>query len=388
MKKGLWSAGVALATCALAAAVTVAGASGATRAAGASTAGVNCKGGATLGYMGPTTGPVASIGAELRVWPLFYIAQWNAKHAFKIKVVEGDDQFDPSQASTIATQFASNKKILGVLGPGSSPEVLAAAPIFKRGGMAYIAATATRDTLTNGSNPGFFRIAPPDSKQAETTADYMTKKLNVKKVAIFDDQSAYSAPLATAVENLLKSRGVSVFRSSVAANQSDYSSTITNIPSGTSLVYIPFTNPSKMQLFGQQMLEQGKNIPIFAGDSGYSADFHVNGSYFSTFAPDIRDIPADRALIKAFFRKYGAKAPLTTFGPPGYVAAQAMVAALAKACANGTATRAEVKSSLLKVQLKTTILGHGIRFTAHGDTVGARFVIFQIRNGKPVLIQK
>jgi len=339
--------------------------------------------------MGPTTGPVASIGEELRDWPLFYVSQWNATHKLQIKVVEGDDQFDPSQASTIAQQFGSNAEILGVLGPGSSTEVSAAAPLFKRTGMPYIAATATNSTLTNGSFGHFFRIAPPDSRQAETTATYMTKVMKAKKVAIFDDQGAYSKPLADAVQALLKKAGVSVFRSSISPKATDYSSTITTIPSDTSVVYVPFTNPANMQLFGQQMVEQGKNIAMFAGDSGYSDKFHIIGAHFSTFAPDIRQLPADKKIIAAYMKKQGGNAPLTTYGPPSYVAAQMMIAAIAMACQDGSATRAEVNADLHKVGLKTSLLGHAVKFTSTGETAGAQFVIFQIgKDGKPSVFQK
>jgi branched-chain amino acid transport system substrate-binding protein len=338
--------------------------------------------------MGPTTGPVASIGAELRQWPLYYISQWNATHKLQIKVVEGDDQFDPAQASTIAQQFASNADLLTVIGPGSSTEVFAAAPLFKRAGLAYLAPTATNSTLTDGKNGHFFRIAPPDSVQAETTADYMTKVLKAKSIAIFDDQGAYSKPLADAVEKLLKAKGVSIYRSSVKPTATDYSAAITTIPDSAQLVYTPFSNPATMQLFGSQLGEQGKKITMFAGDSGYSSDFHIEGAYFSTFAPDIRDIPADKAIINAFYKKYGSKAPLTTYGPPSYVGAQMVVAAVSKACADGQATRAEVYADLLKARLGSSILGHPIQFTPHGEVVGARFVIFRIQNGKPHVIQK
>jgi branched-chain amino acid transport system substrate-binding protein len=338
--------------------------------------------------MGPTTGPVASIGAELRDWTLFYISQWNATHKLHINVVEGDDQFDPSQASTIAQQFTSNANMLGVLGPGSSPEVEAAAPLFKRGGMAYIAATATNASLTSGKFGHFFRVAPNDTAQAMTTATYMTKVLKVKKVAIFDDQSAYSEPLANAVQALLKAKGVSVFRSSVSPTSTDYSATITTIPSGTQLVYIPFTNPANMQLFGEQMVTQGFNIPLFAGDSGYSTEFHISGAYFSTFAPNIRDLASDKGTIAAFFKKY-PNGPLTTYGPPAYVAAQMMLQAVAKACSSGTATRASVYADLLKAHLATSILGHPIQFTSKGEDKGAQFVVFRIqKNGVPTVVQK
>ena len=351
-------------------------------------ASVSCGTSATIGYVGPTTGPVASIGAELRQWPLFYVSKWNASHKLQIKVVEGDDQFDPSNASTIAQQFASNSDILAVIGPGSSTEVFAAAPLFKRAGLAYLAPTATNSTLTNGKQGRFFRIAPPDSVQAQTTVDYMTKALKAKKVAIFDDQGAYSKPLADAVDKGLKAKGVSVYRSSVQPSATDYSSAITAIPDGTQLVYTPFSNPATMQLFGSQLAEQGKKLTMFAGDSGYSNDFHIDGAYFSTFAPDIRDIPSDKALIDEYYKKYGSKAPLTTYGPPSYVGTQVVLAAIAKACADGSATRGEVYRELRKAQLSTSILGHPIKFTRNGEVVGARFVIFRIKDGKPHVVQK
>jgi len=337
--------------------------------------------------MGPTTGAVAAIGSELRTWSLFAISQWNASHTPKINVVEGDDQFDPAQASTIAQQFTSNSKILGVLGPGSSPEVVAAAPLFGRAGMAYIAATATRVTLTNGSYGHFFRIAPPDSEQAKTTVAFMTGVLHVHKVAIFDDQSAYSLPLADAVQSLLKSHGVSVFRSSVSPTATDYSATVNTIPSGTDVVYVPVTNPAKMQLFGQQMADQGKKIQMFAGDSGYSQQFNIANAYFSTFAPDIRDIPADAATIKQYFAQYSSKALLTVYGPPAYVAAQAMASAVAQACSHGSATRASVYQALLKTRLPSSLLGHPVTFASNGEAANARFVVFQIKHGKPVVVQ-
>ena len=54
-----------------------------------STAGVACGTTATIGYLGPTTGPVASIGDELRKWALLAVNQWNANknNKPKIKVV-------------------------------------------------------------------------------------------------------------------------------------------------------------------------------------------------------------------------------------------------------------------------------------------------------------
>ncbi len=343
----------------------------------------------TIGYLGPTTGPVASIGAELKNWGNLAVQQWNAnaRNRVKIRVIEGDTQFDPAQVSTLAQQFASNNDMLGVLGPGASQEVLAAAPAFKRAGFAYIAASATRTSLTNGSNPGFFRIAPPDSQQAASSAAYMTRDLKVKRVYVVDDQTAYSVPLAEEVQRILRRAKVPVDRDSITQQQSDFSSVISKIPDDTDIVYLPIQLPAKMQLFGQQMREQGKRARLFVGDAGFTPDFTIDGSYFSTFAPDIRNIPKTRGLVRQYFRRFGAKAPLTTFGPPSYISGQVLTAAIGRACANGTATRAEVKREVQRTSLPDSIINAPIRFDRRGDRIGARFVIFQIRNGKAVFIK-
>lgn len=363
---------------------TVASASGAVAGATA----VNCKKTATIGYMGPTTGPVASIGDELRKWALLAVSDWNSKarNKPKIKMIEGDTQFDPAQASTIAQQFASNTAMLAVSGPSASQGVLAAAPIFKKAGFGYVAPSATAANLTNGKNPGFFRVVPSDSEQARTTLKFMTSNLKAKHVFIVDDQTSYSQPLADAVQKLLKAKGVEVDRTSVRQDQTDYSSVVSGISDDVDLVYLVLSAPAKMQLFGEQMIQSGRKIPLYVSDTGYSPDFRINGSHFSTFAPDIRNLPSDRAIVRRYFARYGRKAPLTTYGPPSYLATQVVIEAVARACKDSSATRAETKREIAKTRLKTSILNAPVSFTRRGDRANASFVIFEIRNGKPVTI--
>lgn len=351
-------------------------------------AAVSCGKTATIGYMGPTTGPAAAIGEELRNWALLAVSQWNAaaRNEPKIKVVEGDTQFDPSQASTIAQQFSSNGQMLAVSGPAASQSVLAVGPIFKKAGFGYVSASATSENLTNGKNPGFFRVVPSDGQQAVTTVTYMVKNLHAKHVFIVDDQTSYSQPLADGIQKLLKAKGVGTTRTSAAQNQTDYSSIIANIPSNTDLVDLVISLPAKMQLFGEQMIQAGRNIPLYVGDTGYSPDFHINGSHFSSFAPDIRNLPSDKAIVATYFKRYGKKAPLTTYGPPSYLATQVVVQAVARACKDGSATRAEVKRAIAATKMKTSILNAPVSFTKNGERRNARFTIFVIKNGKDVTI--
>jgi branched-chain amino acid transport system substrate-binding protein len=367
---------------AVAAAAAVAGLVGAAGAPSAVSAGVDCSSSATIAYFGPTTGPVASIGAELRGFSILYAQQWNdAGKKPSMKVEEGDTKFDPAITSTVAQRFASDSNVIGVIGPGASQEVLAAGPIFKKAGMGYVAASATRQDLTNGKLPTFLRIAAPDKVQAVSTSGFMKSKLHAKSVLAVDDQSAYGKPLADQVGRLLKAQGVKVKRASVTAKTSDFSSVITSMPSDVNIVYLAMQIPEKMTLFGNQLKEQGKNVKVFLSDAGGSG-VKLPGAYYSTFGPDVTHYPPAQAVLKAYHKKYGPKAPVTAFGPLAYISGQVVVDAVARACKDGTATRAEVVKELHKTNLKKSIIGDPVKFNARGDRIGAHFFQFRItKNG-------
>jgi ABC-type branched-subunit amino acid transport system substrate-binding protein len=120
---------------------------------------------------------------------------------------------------------------------------------------------------------------------------------------------------------------------------------------------------------------------IFGADSVFSpTDFHPEGAYASSFAPDIHALPADAALVKAYRAKYGDFA--TPFGPVVYAATDVTLRAVTAACAKGAPTRASVLRALRKTRIPNSILGGTLRFTAHGEPVNASFYVFKVVNGK------
>jgi len=352
----------------------------------AATAGASCKNGVTIGMLAPITGAAGSIGSDQLHWAQFYFTQWNkVKGHVKIKLVQGDTQLDPSKASTVAQSFASNSKIMGVIGPAGSDEVQATAPILRKAGLVFASGSATRVSLTNGSLKGFFfRDVPNDGVQGPTAANYMFEKLGVKSgdsVMVVDDQESYSTGLADIVGQSLTGKGVKVDRESISQKDTDFSSLVAKVTSATKIVYLPFQLASQAQLFAQQLQAQGKKAIAFGSDGTFdSSKFNVNGSYISFFAPDVTTIPADAKTVAAFQQQFpGATSP---FGAPNYVLAQMYANAITRACKDNKITRAEVRKAFAKVSLGSTILGTPIRFTANGDLAGAKFHVFKIVNGK------
>ena len=335
---------------------------------------------ATIGFQGPITGDAAFIGKEQLGFAKYAIRKLGGG---TIKLDEEDTQLDPAQASTTGTKLHANANVLAVVGPAGSQEVLAVAPIFKKAPrLSFISGSATATSLTTGSIPNFFRVVPNDSVQAPSTAKYIRQILKAKDVFIVDDQTAYSRPLANGVQSNLRAGGVKVTRNSVNQKVTDFSALVSKIGDEIDVVYLPWQIAANGQIFGQQMKEQGKKAVIFGSDGLDSGDFKIQGSYVSAFAPDIRGIKGNAAFIKG----YGAKF-VSNFGPPIYVATQAAIAAIKKACADGDATRAEVQKQLKQTLIPKTVLGGNLQFTAKGDVKGSKFYIFKLgAGGKKTLV--
>jgi branched-chain amino acid transport system substrate-binding protein len=352
-------------------------------------AGASCKAGVSVGMLAPITGPAGSIGSDQLHWAQFYVNTWNkVKGHVKINLVQGDTQLDPAKATTVAQQFASNAKIMGVVGPAGSDEVEAVRSTLRKAGLAFVSGSATRVSLSSGSYKGyFFRVVPNDGVQGPTAADYMRTKLGVKSgdsVMVVDDQESYSTGLADIVGQSLAGKGVKVDRESVSQKATDFSSLVAKVTGSTKVVYLPFQLASQAQLFAQQLQAQGKKAVVFGSDGTFdSSKFNVSGNYISFFAPDVTTVPANAAITKAFNKAFpGGTSP---FGAPNYVAMQVYANAITKSCKDGKITRAELRKNFAKVSIKNTIIGP-IRFTGNGDVANAKFHIFKIENGKYVTI--
>ena len=345
----------------------------------------------SIGMLAPITGPAGSIGSDQLHWAQFFVSQWNAdsSNSPQLKIVQGDTQLDPAKASTIAQQFASNKSIVGVIGPAGSDEVEAAGPILKKAGLAFASGSATRVSLTGGKWKGyFFRDVPNDGVQGPTDADYMASTLGVKKgdtVMIVDDQESYSTGLADIVGKELTGKGIKVDRESVSQKATDFSS-LTAKAGNAKVVFLPFQVASEAQLFAQQLKSSGSKAIAFGSDGTFdSSKFNAEGSYISFFAPDVTTLKDAKSTVAAFKKQFpGGTSP---FGAPNYVLAQMYAQAISKICSNGdTPTRANVRQEVLQVSLDNTLLGTPISLDANGDVSGAKFHIFKITNGKYVTV--
>ena len=347
-----------------------------------SSGGTNAGGGngpcvASIGLEAPITGPVAVLGQEQLHFAQLALKLDNKANKTKITLVQGDTQLDPAQATTVTQQFTNNSKIIAVVGPAGSQEVEAIGPAMARAGLAFISGSATNVTLTQGKYPTFFRVVSNDHVQGMNDANYIVNNLKPKSVMIIDDQEVYSTGLVATITPILKAAGIKVIHESVSQKLTDFSSLVAKVTPSTSVVILPWQVAANAQQFGRNLAQAHKKAVIFGTDGLFSpGTFTINGSYVSSFGPDITAIPADAAIAAAAKAKYGN---FGTFGPPVFAATHVIDMAVASVCKSGqTPSRSNVMAAIKNTNEATTILGQPIKFTSSGDVVNGKFFLFKI----------
>jgi branched-chain amino acid transport system substrate-binding protein len=253
--------------------------------------------------------------------------------------------------------------------------------LFEKAGLASISGSATQTDLTNGQFKTFFRVVPNDGIQGPQIVTYVAGNLKAKNVVVIDSQDDYSLPLASAISRGLRARNVTVSRESVSADDTDFSSVVANVGNDVNVVVFATQVASAANTLSNQLREQGKKAIVFGTDGAYSpTQFKPRSGYVSVFAPDPHFDPSARALIREY-NAYSKNKAFGAFGPATYMAGLAGTTAIAKACADGKATRAEVTRETRRTNIPS-IFGGRLRFSAKGDPLPTRFVIYKIANGK------
>ncbi|HMH37660.1 MAG TPA: branched-chain amino acid ABC transporter substrate-binding protein [Streptosporangiaceae bacterium] len=341
---------------------------------------------ASIGFEGPITGPVAPLGTEQLHFAQLAVLTDNLANKTKIKLVQGDTQLQPAQATTVTQQFISNSSILAVVGPAGSQEVIAIGSPMARAQMAFITGSATAVELTTGKYPTFFRVVSKDSVQGPQDANYIVNTLKPKAIMIVDDQEAYSTGLVSAMTPVFQKAGIKVDHESVSQKLTDFSSLVAKVTPETSVVVLPWQVAANAQQFGRNLAQQHKKAVIFGTDGLFSpGTFTINGSYVSAFGPDITAMPEDAAIVAAAKAK---NISFGTFGPPVYAATHVIDEAIASVCKAGqTPSRSNVLAAIKKTNEPASILGQPISFDSHGDLNGGKFFLFKIDSaGKYKLI--
>jgi len=336
----------------------------------------------SLGFVGPLTGPAGFLGQEQLSWVKFALTKYNPANGTKFKVALGDTQLKANVARTVARQLISNKNVFGIVGPSESQAVRVGGNLYEAANLAAVSPSSTAVDVTKGRPyETFFRVVPNDSVQGPTIVNFVSGQLRAKHVVVIDSQDDYSVPLAKAVANGLRRKGVKVDRESVAATDTDFSSIVANVAGDVGVVVFATQVATAANTLSQQLREQGKKAIVWGTDGAYSpSQYKPKLGYVSAFAPDLHFDPSAKKIV-AEYNKFSNNRVFGTFGPPAYNAAWVLMTAITKACADDKLSRGEVVGIVARTKLPS-ITGGTIIFTNRGDVAGGTFTVFKVTNGK------
>src|SRR5580693_10339191 len=191
-----------------------------------------------------------------------------------------------------------------------------AAPICQEAHIPMISPSSTNPKVTQ-TGDFIFRVCFIDPFQGTVMANFASKTLKAKKVAIFKDvKSDYSIGLAKFFkEGFLANGGQIVAELDYSGGDKDFKAQLTEIKSGDpDAVFVPgyYTDVALICIQARQL---NLTAPLFGGD-GWESDQlvkigqdAVEGNYFSThYAPEV-DTPQSKSFVAAYEKRFNGKVP-------------------------------------------------------------------------------
>ncbi len=339
----------------------------------------------TIGYQGPLSGGEASTGIDEQNAVKYAIKLFEAANKnIKIKLVSIDDQGDPAVAGTVAPGVASNKNVLGVVGPAYSGATIASLPYYKSVSMPVISPSATRVSLTDPTSPDFggpifHRVVGKDDLQGPALAKYATAGVSNAKVFVFDDQSAYAVPLRGFVEaGLKKVSGASVVGGdSVPNTTTDFSPTIAKIATSGANVVIYTGYYSQAAVFIKQLRDSGSKAVFAGGDGVFNQEFPklAGAAAEGSKVTGVGGLAGISAKLEADFKKkMGVSSGV--YSVESFDAANILLSGI-KA---GKTTRVKMLA-YVKAYKGKSVSGNTIKFDKNGDISYGLFAGFTSKGG-------
>lgn len=338
-----------------------------------------------VGEFASLTGKEATFGISSHEGTQLAIEELNAAGGVlgkKIELKTEDDQSKAGEPANVVNKLISKDGVVAVLGEVASSRSLEAAPICQQNSIPMISPASTNPKVTE-TGDYIFRVCFIDPFQGTVMANFATKTLKAKNVAVFTDvKSDYSKGLAKFFkEGFAKAGGNIVAELDFNGGDKDFKAQLTAIkaksPEG---VFVPgyYTDVALICIQAKQL---GLNVPFFGGD-GWESDTlvkiggdAVEGHYFSTHYAADNASPKVTAFVEAYKKRYSGKVP-DAMAALGYDSAMFLADALKRA---GTTEGAKLRDALAATKEFEAVTGK-MAINEQRDAVKAA-VILQVKGG-------
>lgn len=304
-----------------------------------------------------------------------------------IRLVPIVDRRDRDAAREAASEFAADRRAVGMLGPLNSDMALATQDIYHAAGLAQLTSEASSPLLTAAGLNNFFRLVANDEHQGRALAQVATRYLGASRIAVLHDGSGWGRPIAgifAAEAERLGSPPILVrgFGEREADLQFDdlVDETLKTAPD---LVYFA-VYWNKAHIIAHKLRYAGSRATFLGSDALKPYAFLEVPSldptppYHSLAGVDIRLKPSARSFLQAFAARYPLMLAAPQYAAEAYDCAGLLLEAIRRA---GTGDREAVLAALQGLDGFNGAIGP-IVFDDRGDLVDPEIGLYRCQDGQ------
>lgn len=337
------------------------------------------------------TGGIATYGNSSKNAVEMAIKEINANGGIlgkQLVVVFADNRNEAAESAAAATKLITRDKVVAVLGPIASSNVLAASQIHMDNKVPLLTATATSPKVTVDEagkvKDYIFRACFTDSFQGTVMANFTTKSLRAKTAAIMvDNSSDYSKGLTQVFkDSFVKAGGTIIAEEAFQKKDQDFRATLTKIKArNPDVIFIPayYEEAGKIVKQARELGFNGTMLGTDGWDSPKMVEIAgavaLNGTYFSNhYSPDDTSASVQK-FVEAYKAAYGQTPD--ALAALAYDAAYMLADAIKRA---GSAEPAKIKEALASTKDLQVVTGTLNLDEQHNSVKSA--VIIEYKDGR------
>ncbi|WP_434107121.1 branched-chain amino acid ABC transporter substrate-binding protein [Paraburkholderia caffeinilytica] len=344
-----------------------------------------------IGHAAPLTGSIAHLGKDNENGAQLAVDEINTQgltidgHKIQLELDAQDDAADPKTGTAVAEKFVDDH-VVAVIGHLNSGVSIPASKIYSDAGIVQISPSSTNPGYTQQGFKTTYRVVATDAEQGPALANYATKVLGAKRIAIVDDSTVYGKGLADEFAKAAQAGGAKIVaREATNDRATEFQAVLRKIRSVQPDVIMFGGMDATGGPFTKQAAALGIRAKILGGD-GVCTD--KVGELAGTAVQNLVCSEAGLALSKMdkgadFEKKYVDRfhTPVQIYAPFTYDAVYVIVDAMKRA---NSIEAPKVLAAMPSTDYNG-VIGH-IAFDDKGDLKEGAITLYDFKDGKKAVL--
>ncbi|MDE1011446.1 MAG: branched-chain amino acid ABC transporter substrate-binding protein [Paraburkholderia fungorum] len=344
-----------------------------------------------IGHAAPLTGPIAHLGKDNENGARLAVEEINTQgltidgHKIQLELDAEDDAADPKTGTAVAEKLVEDH-VVAVVGHLNSGVSIPASKIYSDAGIVQISPSSTNPGYTQQGFKTTYRVVATDAQQGPALANYATKVLGAKRIAIVDDSTVYGKGLADEFAKTVQASGAKIVaREATNDRATEFQAVLRKIKSVQPDVIMFGGMDATGGPFTKQAAALGIRAKILGGD-GVCTD--KVGELAGTAVQNLVCSEAGLALSKMdkgadFEKKYVDRfhTPVQIYAPFTYDAVYVIVDAMKRA---NSIEAPKVLAAMPSTDYNG-VIGH-IAFDDKGDLKEGAITLYDFKDGKKAVL--